>query len=133
MGTMGMAVFVTWADDARTLIHLRYSGAWTWAEYLESKQHLLHMAAQVEHPIDIISYAEPDSLHPPTGMIANFSKGMAMLPPNTHIMVVVTDHAFMNAAASLMPRVRPVDPRLRAVGTLEEAFALVEAHRGAGV
>lgn len=128
-----MPITVTWIDDAHTLLMLRYVGAWTWPDYLESKKRLAHMAAQVNHPIDIISYAEPDSLHPPTGMIANLTQGLSMLPANTNIMVVVKDHLFMNTAASVLPSVRKLDPRITSVNTLAEAYALIEASRGAGV
>lgn len=128
-----MTVTATWADDAQTLIHLRYAGAWTWVEYLESKQRLLQMAAQVNHTIDIISFAEPDSTHPPSGMIGNITQGLSLLPPNTNLMLVVTDQLFMNTAAKLLPRVRTLDPRIKAVSSLQAAYAMIEASRGAGV
>jgi hypothetical protein len=126
-----MPVTTTWADETQTLLFLRYAGVWTWQDYFESKRALVQMADQVNHPIDIISYAEANSRHPSTGMISNISQGLAMLPENIRLMVVVTDNLFMSTAASLLPRVRTIDSRIRAVDNLEQAYRLIG--RSAGV
>jgi hypothetical protein len=121
-----MTVTTTWANTARTLLMQRHADTWTWDEYFESLATAQRLAATVSHSVDLISFFERGSLHPDGGVIAPFTRGMTMLPPNLRHALVVVDNTFIRAAVMLLRNVRAYDSRVRTVRSLADAYWLIE-------
>ena len=49
-----MAIDVTWGNEEQTLIHVTFTGSWTWYEFYAAAGTISQHMESVSHPVDIV-------------------------------------------------------------------------------
>ena len=116
-----MSVNSSWSDDAKTLLHLQFSGQWNWDEYHSARNIANQLAEEINHPFfAVLDFTEAMGL--PANMLSKFGKESQNPPPHRQGLVVVSKRGqlakiFINMTIKLAN----LDYPIRLVTTFEEA------------
>lgn len=122
-----MAVTVTWADEARTIIHINIANPWTWHELLNAAHETRGMIATIGHEVAVIYDYTDTATIPPGDPILQVPKlAAARHPQETLTVAVDVDTALGQAAVNVYSNVYH---HVQLVATLDEARALIAAKR----
>ena len=88
-----MAVEVFWEDEARTILHYRFTSNWTWKEYFQVLPKGRDMMAEADHYVCIINnMLETD--HVPAAFLSRARSIINSRPENTGLVVFVSTGLF---------------------------------------
>lgn len=125
-----MSITYSWDEDGVRICRVRFCGHWTWDEFLHIAECVRNEGQQLTERFDIINdFLEAPHLPSGSGVTHAYAV-FRRLPPNTGLVVVVTQSAFVRALVEILGKVHPETRRTYvAASTLEQARALIEQAR----
>src|SRR5262249_26247560 len=125
---------VFWDNEDKTIIRSEGEGSWTWEEFHQALQEIVEMVKTVDHRVDLVHNHKPDSRRPQGSGMPHFQRAIRIMPPNVELNIFVNTNAFGRAIVSIFTRVYSTQgSRFVMVGSLEEAYALIQKDREQGV
>lgn len=129
-----MTMHVYWDNEYKTILRCESEGRWTWEEYHQALNQVVDMIESVPHRVDLMNVPRRGAVTPSGSAMPHFQRALRILPSNTGLNVIVNTNAFGRAIISMFSKLygRHTGGNIAAVGTLEEAYALIARTR-AGV
>jgi hypothetical protein len=120
---------LTWADDARTVILWAWRDNTTLGEFGEACDRLRQMAREAPHGYYYLIVDSSQLSNPPVGLLTQFPALARSMSDRLRLVAAVGVRDMTRALAEIFARSYG---RLRIVGTLEDARALVAAEKRVG-
>jgi hypothetical protein len=127
-----MPITVEWENEEKTIVHVRYKGRWTWAEFMEhAGREAAEMMKTVPHRVDVLAdYFESGPL-PLGGAMTQARGAIKQWPENWGILVVVSDNSIINSLVNVFHTTFAfgLGGRTYAATSYEDAFKLMAEQR----
>jgi len=126
---------IYWHDEARTICLLHtLVPRWTWEEAFDAIIALDTAVRSVEHGVYVLYLFEPRANVLPSGgsMISNLRRLLKIYAPNTLMVIFIQPDAALRVFANIVAKsFQLLSHEYCYLDSLEEALALIEAHRSA--
>lgn len=122
-----MAIQVSWANAEQTIIHTIYHGEWTLDDFHIGIDETYALTTSVQHTVHFISDFR-ESKSTPTKLLSAGRHVDNKKTANMGVSVMVGTNAFMKALVGLGRKLFLSDFNLHLVNTIEEAYAVIQAH-----
>jgi hypothetical protein len=123
-----MAIAVSWANSARTLIRVFYAETWNWDEWSAADERCRQLIAASGHPVDIIHDARKTAIPANTlSVLPSLLRKTAVPPaPNTGLQIIVGRDDFLDILASVLSRAASQpEQSVFHVPSMQAAFAVL--------
>jgi hypothetical protein len=124
-----MGIRAVWDNDEKTIVRHVYEGRWMLEDYYNLIGEHRIMLNDVDHTVDIIN--DLRAAGPvPGGLATAIRYAARSAPANEGINVIVGANEYVKALIDLVNKTTGADvTQVNHVATLEEAYALIAAHR----
>lgn len=119
-----MAITVEWDNPEKTIVLFTNAGNQTWEEFFAAARQANEMIRSVSHDVALIIDGRSLKTIPPSAL-THFRNAVKALPPNTKVVVTVSDSHFLQAIASVVQRITHTNALM--VSTLEEGRTRVQS------
>ena len=117
-----------WDDDEKTIIRIRWQGAWSWDVYYEFHERVFEMMRSVDHPVYLI-YDVSQITDVGEGAMTHFRNMAKRFPDNLAGQVVVGPNEFLKAIGQMYNQMMPEEAeRLQLFTSVEDAHAALKAN-----
>jgi hypothetical protein len=127
-----MSITVDWDKQDRTIILMKYAGAWDWNAHYEAVRQAREIGDSIiPQRVDVIVNAL-ESANPPIGSaMSNITATLRVnRPTNLGILVLVTHNPFVETLMRVAPKVYPrIGNSLVLADTVDEARAKIQIER----
>jgi hypothetical protein len=124
---------VVWDSPARRWLVITYAARWQWSDIARHKQIVDDMLNAVDYEVGaVVDMRASDFVIP--NAVPNVAKAFATAPRNVGLIAVVGANRFFRVVVLMVRQMLPNSPLKDVVfvGSLEEAYRLVEARYAAG-
>lgn len=125
-----MPIQIDWADEARTILVLKYEPGWNWEDVHASVQRGNEMGAGIDHPYYVINDVQAAPQVPNGRAITHLRAATVSNSPMIRFVYITGTNMFAISLLSTMQKLIPALARLwKVVPKIEDAYALIEADK----
>ncbi|MBI1256348.1 MAG: hypothetical protein GC204_02650 [Chloroflexi bacterium] len=125
-----MPITITWDNEAKTIIHWRYIGKWTWEEATSVFDDTTRMMSEVQHPVSLIHDLSLSNTIPARAL-SNAQRFTSALPENWNISVIVDPSGFGASLLNIFAKLyQKLGAHYRVAPNLHEARRIIEQSSG---
>lgn len=120
-----MRIDVQWDNADKTAVRYDFGDGWTWEDLQQVRKVLHTLAAEVDHPFDLIANFENERW-PSPGAMDHFRAGWESVPSNLRHVIVSGGGTWVRALVKTFATLHPSHGRrLLVAASLDEARALL--------
>lgn len=122
-----MPIHVNWFDDTQQIILLRYEGNWTWNDFYNSADEIVHPLMQgTANTVYLIADYTHTTTMPMNG-IMHARSAFKTMPTNWHNMVIVTSNKFIQILVDMFQKMnyQGMGEKILRANTLDEALRVI--------
>lgn len=121
-----------WADEAKTVIHVRCGRDWSYHDFMENDRRVTEMMDSIDYPVDYI--LDVRGAPPPPGIISHFPEmartAAGVNHPRACRVVLVGLDSYMHVVREIFSKMYPKEySKMLQANTLEEALELLQSAR----
>ena len=126
-----MAINVSWVDQNKEIVLIKYEKRWTWDEFQEKVDATNALISSVNYPVVLIHDTLQGSVLPPGNIIAQGKMAFAGAADNVALIIVVVNSSMIQTFLSLVTQLIPSKHGqiIKIVSSLEEAYQLAQETR----
>jgi hypothetical protein len=125
-----MTIHVEWADDARTILVLKYEPGWNWEDVQSSVQRGNELGKDIDHPYYVINDVQAAPQLPNGRAITQLRAATLSNSPMIRYVYITGTNMLATSLVSMMQKLIPALARLwKVVPKIEDAYSLIEADK----
>jgi hypothetical protein len=128
-----LSIQTTWKNPQKTCIQIKFEKPWTWTEFEQARQVMIHMLDDISHPVTLIIDVR-NAGFPPPNAIKPFKQVAEINHPDVRQIIFVAPRIIARFIESIMRLLTATFPNSNAAhkpqivfkSTMEEAISFLE-------